>query len=281
VIGCGAIALAVIATLKRFGAGPILAADFVASRRQLALAMGADVVIDPAEVSPYKTWRDVAAGSREATKNMMVAAGSSGSTRYPVRWTTPATRTARPGSLWCRERGGMRMSDIDDLRATVARLADQVRALEDQVEIMQLVAQYGPSVDSGRAEATASLWTEDGSFDAVPQLEMRGRGDIVDMVYGEGHQRLISNGCGHVLTVPHIVVDGDQATGRSYALNIRWDAAAGGGSGWPGSRPTRGRGCVLPPGGASRIESTRRSTALQDIGRCWPPDSDTATKSVI
>jgi SnoaL-like domain len=121
----------------------------------------------------------------------------------------------------------MRMSDIDDLRATVARLADQVRALEDQVEIMRLVAQYGPSVDSGRAEATASLWTEDGSFDAVPQLEMRGRGDVVDMVYGEDHQRLISNGCGHVLTVPHIVVDGDQATGRSYALNIRWDAAAG------------------------------------------------------
>jgi hypothetical protein len=24
-----------------------------------------------------------------------------------------------------------------------------------------------------------------------------------------------------------IVVDGDQATGRSYALNIRWDAAVG------------------------------------------------------
>jgi threonine dehydrogenase-like Zn-dependent dehydrogenase len=78
VIGCGAIALAVIATLKRLGVGPILAVDFVESRRQLALTMGADVVIDPAEVSPYKTWRDVASGSREATKDMMVAAGSSG-----------------------------------------------------------------------------------------------------------------------------------------------------------------------------------------------------------
>jgi threonine dehydrogenase-like Zn-dependent dehydrogenase len=78
VIGCGAIALAAIATLKRFGAGPILAVDFVASRRDLALAMGADVVIDPAAVSPYQTWRDVAAGSREATKDMMVAAGASG-----------------------------------------------------------------------------------------------------------------------------------------------------------------------------------------------------------
>jgi threonine dehydrogenase-like Zn-dependent dehydrogenase len=78
VIGCGAIALAVIATLKRFGAGPILAADFVPSRRELALAMGADEVIDPAAVSPYQAWRDLAAGSIEPAKNMMAAAGSSG-----------------------------------------------------------------------------------------------------------------------------------------------------------------------------------------------------------
>ena len=119
------------------------------------------------------------------------------------------------------------MSDIDELRATVEWLAGRVRALEDQVEIMQLVAQYGPSVDSGRGEATAALWTGDGAFDAVPHYEMRGRDDIAGMVHGPGHQRLINDGCGHVLTVPHIVVDGDRATGRSYALNIRWDAAAG------------------------------------------------------
>jgi hypothetical protein len=29
-----------------------------------------------------------------------------------------------------------------------------------------------------------------------------------------------------VLTVPHVVVNGDEATGRSYALNIRWDPEA-------------------------------------------------------
>jgi hypothetical protein len=115
----------------------------------------------------------------------------------------------------------------DDLRATVEALAARVRALEDQIEIMQLVAQYGPAVDSGSGAATAALWTDDGIFDAVPHRRMRGRDDIVDMVHGDGHQSLIRDGCGHVLTVPHIVVDGDTATGRSYALNIRWDAAAG------------------------------------------------------
>ena len=118
------------------------------------------------------------------------------------------------------------MTEIQELRATVDLLVDRVRHLEDQVEIMQLVAQYGPAVDSGSGEAAAALWTDDGVFDAVPHLQMRGRDDIVAMVHGAGHQSLIHNGCGHVLTVPHVMVDGDQATGRSYALNIRWDADA-------------------------------------------------------
>ncbi|MFC5748043.1 zinc-binding dehydrogenase [Actinomadura rugatobispora] len=62
VVGCGAIGLSVIATLRRLGVGPIVAADRVASRRETALAMGADAVVDPAETSPYRTWREVAGG---------------------------------------------------------------------------------------------------------------------------------------------------------------------------------------------------------------------------
>jgi ketosteroid isomerase-like protein len=118
------------------------------------------------------------------------------------------------------------MSEADGLRATVAALASRIQALEDQLEIMQLVAQYGPAVDSGSGEAAAALWAEDGIFDVAGYSRMQGRPDIAAMVHGAGHQSLIRNGCGHVLTVPHIVVDGDQATGRSYALNIRWDPGA-------------------------------------------------------
>ncbi|WP_404478645.1 zinc-binding dehydrogenase [Novosphingobium sp. BL-52-GroH] len=53
VVGCGAIGLAVIAGLKLLGLGPIIATDFDASRRELAGKMGADVVFDPRERSPY------------------------------------------------------------------------------------------------------------------------------------------------------------------------------------------------------------------------------------
>lgn len=60
VIGCGPVGLAVIAALKIAGAGPIVASDFSQRRRELALAMGADVVVDPAATSPFACWQDMA-----------------------------------------------------------------------------------------------------------------------------------------------------------------------------------------------------------------------------
>lgn len=60
VIGCGPIGLAVIAVLKMRGIGPIIAADFSPARRALAVALGADIVVDPRETSPYDSWHTVA-----------------------------------------------------------------------------------------------------------------------------------------------------------------------------------------------------------------------------
>jgi threonine dehydrogenase-like Zn-dependent dehydrogenase len=71
IVGCGAIGLSAVASLKRLGIGPIVAVDFVASRRAVALALGADVVIDPAQVSPYASWREVAYGSPEPVHDIM------------------------------------------------------------------------------------------------------------------------------------------------------------------------------------------------------------------
>ena len=70
------------------------------------------------------------------------------------------------------------MTDVERLAATVEQLTERVRLLEDRIEIMQLVAQYGPAVDSGSGDAAAALWTEDGLFDAVPQRRMEGRAEI-------------------------------------------------------------------------------------------------------
>jgi threonine dehydrogenase-like Zn-dependent dehydrogenase len=56
VVGCGPVGLAVIAALKARGHGPVLATDFSPTRRDLAAAFGADVVVDPAEESPHDRW---------------------------------------------------------------------------------------------------------------------------------------------------------------------------------------------------------------------------------
>jgi threonine dehydrogenase-like Zn-dependent dehydrogenase len=60
VIGCGPVGLSVIAALRLKNIRPIIAADFSSRRRQLAEAMGADVVVNPAETSPYQSWREAA-----------------------------------------------------------------------------------------------------------------------------------------------------------------------------------------------------------------------------
>ena len=60
VIGCGPVGLAVIAALKLAGVAPIVAADYSARRRELALAMGAHVVVDPGIDSPFSSWREAA-----------------------------------------------------------------------------------------------------------------------------------------------------------------------------------------------------------------------------
>lgn len=53
VVGCGPVGLAVIAALKLKGIRPIVAADYSPKRRELAVLMGADIVVDPAVEQPY------------------------------------------------------------------------------------------------------------------------------------------------------------------------------------------------------------------------------------
>jgi threonine dehydrogenase-like Zn-dependent dehydrogenase len=55
VIGCGPIGLSVICMLKAKGVRNVVASDLSAGRRALAAACGADVVVDPAQGSPYRS----------------------------------------------------------------------------------------------------------------------------------------------------------------------------------------------------------------------------------
>lgn len=57
VIGCGPIGIAIIAALRLRGVESIVASDFSPARRELATAMGAHQVLDPAQGSPFDSVR--------------------------------------------------------------------------------------------------------------------------------------------------------------------------------------------------------------------------------
>lgn len=108
------------------------------------------------------------------------------------------------------------------MRASDGRLAaleSRVQRLEDEREIAQLIASYGPLVDDGDAEAVAGLWTVDGIYE-VDGLSMTGRSEIAAMVRSRGHQSLIAGGCAHALGPVHITIDADTAVAVCHSLLV-------------------------------------------------------------
>ena len=102
------------------------------------------------------------------------------------------------------------MTDLDDLLA-------RLRALEDERDIRQLIASYGPAVDAGDAEVAAGLWASDGVYD-VDGWRMEGRADIHAMVSSEAHQNLVANGCCHFLGPAVVTVTGDESVAVCESL---------------------------------------------------------------
>ena len=84
VIGCGPVGLAVIAALRLHDVRPIVAADFSARRRELAAAVGADVVVDPAAATPWQSWREAAAVWRDPSRAPQLPAWIGGPSLRPA-----------------------------------------------------------------------------------------------------------------------------------------------------------------------------------------------------
>jgi threonine dehydrogenase-like Zn-dependent dehydrogenase len=73
VIGCGAIGLGAIIAAKAHGAGVVVASEPSPKRRALALAVGADVAVDPTEQDPIQVWNALV-----AERNSLVDPGAVG-----------------------------------------------------------------------------------------------------------------------------------------------------------------------------------------------------------
>ena len=117
------------------------------------------------------------------------------------------------------------LTDPSDLTALAARLASvesriaeterRLAAAEDELAILRILGSYSPRVDSGDAEGVAQLWTEDGVYD-VDTGRLDGHDGLIEMVRGDAHQGLIAHGCGHVPSLPVVLLDGDTAVATGY-----------------------------------------------------------------
>jgi len=74
-------------------------------------------------------------------------------------------------------------------------LEDRLRAIEDRLEIYNLIASHPPSADTAGNDHIAASWVEDGVFDRGENLSSpRGRGSIANQVLSAEHQAAIERG---------------------------------------------------------------------------------------
>jgi len=93
----------------------------------------------------------------------------------------------------------------------------RLRAVEDRLEILNLIAGHPPSADTGADYYTAQVYADDGVFDRGEQLVgAEGNEAIAAILKMPGHQAAISGGLAHFAGLPHITINGDEAVVTSY-----------------------------------------------------------------
>ena len=96
-------------------------------------------------------------------------------------------------------------------------LEQRIRAIEDRLEIYNLIAGHPPSADTGADYYAEAVYAEDGEFDRGTGLSGAvGNKAIADMLTSPAHQAAIAGGLAHFTGLPHVTIDGDDAVVISY-----------------------------------------------------------------
>src|SRR5258708_31969850 len=99
---------------------------------------------------------------------------------------------------------------------TARTLEDRIRAIEDRLEIYNLIAGHPPSADTGADYFTRAVYVEDGELDLGRGKAMAGNETIAAVTKTPAHQAAIAGGLAHFAGLPRIELDGDQAVVTSY-----------------------------------------------------------------
>jgi hypothetical protein len=92
----------------------------------------------------------------------------------------------------------------------------RLRAIEDRLEILNLIASHPPSADTGADYFTRAVYTEDGTIDLGGGKAAEGNEAVAAMAKTPGHQAAIAGGLAHFCGLPRIDIAGDTATVFSY-----------------------------------------------------------------
>ena len=100
----------------------------------------------------------------------------------------------------------------------LAALEKRVQAAEDELEIIRLISSYAPAVDSGSNHAAACLWVEAGVYDVGGFSPAVGRESIAARIDLGQDLAARDRGYGHLLSIPHITLNGDTAEAVNYSF---------------------------------------------------------------
>src|SRR5262245_31153589 len=92
----------------------------------------------------------------------------------------------------------------------------RLRAIEDRLEIYNLIASHPPSADTGAHYFTRAVYVEDGTIDLGGGKGAAGNEAVAAMVSTPGHQAAIAGGLAHFCGLPRIDIEGDRAIVTSY-----------------------------------------------------------------
>src|SRR5262249_43701139 len=100
-------------------------------------------------------------------------------------------------------------------------IEERIRAIEDRLEIYNLIASHPPSADTAGNDHIAASWVEDGVFDRGENLSSpRGRDSIANQVLSVDHQAAIERGLAHFTSLPHAQIDAAPPTATSHLQTL-------------------------------------------------------------
>ncbi|WP_255080594.1 nuclear transport factor 2 family protein [Lacihabitans sp. CCS-44] len=104
-------------------------------------------------------------------------------------------------------------------------LIDRIKAAEDRLEILNLLAGSAFSSDVASEAYWKKMFTEDATFDRGTKQD-KGREQILKIINAPEQKEAIKAGMTHLAMLPHIKLTGDSAVATGYLLIVMPDSAA-------------------------------------------------------